>query len=361
MFRGFISYIFGLLVFVIFFFSFTTMTLADARLKDGMVVLANPGPIATLVENVNDISFKNIRKITQGKDGFLWLATGSGLLRFDGVNVKQYGKKESGTNSLPHDLILDLAQDQQGYIWLSTKGGLSRFNPATEYFDNFYHNPDDVTSLSSNRLSEIQIVADHIWIASENGMNLFNRKTLKNQRLSVQLTAYDEDKPQNIHQVYQDSQQRLWISHKRHGVVMHSADRQTVSYFNTDDTDPNSLGESMRHIIYEAHNGQIWIGGRATVNKFDASNNNFTRLIIPYRSVANSVSAKVRGLFEDANNRLYISTLNNGLNIVTDDERSVVNVNEDYAVLNSLNHNAITNCFRDRNDIVWCNGFGKGD
>jgi ligand-binding sensor domain-containing protein/two-component sensor histidine kinase len=57
--------------------------------------------------------------------GFLWIATESGLVRFDGKNFVTYNDK----NGLPDVELLDLTIDKEDKVWMN----LFRFNPS--YFD----------------------------------------------------------------------------------------------------------------------------------------------------------------------------------------------------------------------------------
>ena len=65
-----------------------------------------------------------VHAIVQGRDGFLWIATEGGLVRFDGVDFRAYTR--ANTPGLPSDLIDDLMQDRAGTVWISTSGGLAR-------------------------------------------------------------------------------------------------------------------------------------------------------------------------------------------------------------------------------------------
>jgi signal transduction histidine kinase/ligand-binding sensor domain-containing protein len=65
-----------------------------------------------------------VHAIVQGRDGFLWIATEGGLVRFDGVDFRAYTR--ANTPGLPSDLIDDLMEDRNGVLWISTSGGLAR-------------------------------------------------------------------------------------------------------------------------------------------------------------------------------------------------------------------------------------------
>jgi ligand-binding sensor domain-containing protein/signal transduction histidine kinase len=65
-----------------------------------------------------------VHAIVQGRDGYMWVATEGGLVRFDGVEFRAYTR--ANTPRLPSDLIDDLMEDRNGGLWISTSGGLAR-------------------------------------------------------------------------------------------------------------------------------------------------------------------------------------------------------------------------------------------
>ena len=68
-----------------------------------------------------------ITAIAQTPDGFLWLATASGLLRFDGSSFDTYDTQN--TPSLPVDDITALMVSREGTLWVGTEwGGFGTFS-----------------------------------------------------------------------------------------------------------------------------------------------------------------------------------------------------------------------------------------
>jgi ligand-binding sensor domain-containing protein/signal transduction histidine kinase len=65
-----------------------------------------------------------VHAIVQGRDGYMWVATEGGLVRFDGAEFRAYTR--ANTPGLPSDLIDDLMEDRDGALWISTSGGLAR-------------------------------------------------------------------------------------------------------------------------------------------------------------------------------------------------------------------------------------------
>lgn len=64
-----------------------------------------------------------VHAMAQGPEGFLWIATEGGLVRFDGAAFAVYDP--ANTPGLPSDLIDGLMVDRTGTLWISTSGGLA--------------------------------------------------------------------------------------------------------------------------------------------------------------------------------------------------------------------------------------------
>ena len=70
---------------------------------------------------------ERIRSITQTFDGLLWLASPSGLSRFDGQSWKHFDRRSHPT--LADERLTCLTADRLGYLWIGTQeGGLHRFD-----------------------------------------------------------------------------------------------------------------------------------------------------------------------------------------------------------------------------------------
>src|SRR5262245_53529236 len=67
-----------------------------------------------------------VRAIVQTDDGYLWLATYGGLVRFDGVRFTVFDTRN--TPQLKSDRIRHLLKDSAGSLWISTPKGLARYS-----------------------------------------------------------------------------------------------------------------------------------------------------------------------------------------------------------------------------------------
>lgn len=69
------------------------------------------------------------------REGFLWIGTDRGLLRFDGNNYDTYIPEHATERSLSDNRILALLCDSQGRVWVATANGLNLYDPTTDTFD----------------------------------------------------------------------------------------------------------------------------------------------------------------------------------------------------------------------------------
>ena len=79
----------------------------------------------------SSVSGKEINQIYQDKKGRVWLATVSGLDRYeDRTNGFSHFTERNG---LPSDNVRAILEDDHGYLWLSTTKGIAKFDPETHH------------------------------------------------------------------------------------------------------------------------------------------------------------------------------------------------------------------------------------
>ncbi|NNE25663.1 MAG: hypothetical protein HKN09_02360, partial [Saprospiraceae bacterium] len=129
-------------------------------------------------------SFTNC--ILKDSDGFIWIGTQDGLLRYDHSNFKSYRYEADNPFSLPNNWIWSLLEDQDEKIWIGTfGGGLAMWDKEKE---RFYHYGEQEEAASIHAL---QLFQDSILLlGTEQGLFSFN--ILSRQYIDSSACVQDE-------------------------------------------------------------------------------------------------------------------------------------------------------------------------
>lgn len=118
--------------------------------------------------------------ILQCKDGFLWITTKAGLNRYDGYSFKVYSHDAFDPYSISSNVTYYLYEDSKGRIWIGSDHGLNIFDKKTERFYRLLQDAKNPNSLSSNKAEEqITELADGRFLVNTSD-NVFDIITLPN-------------------------------------------------------------------------------------------------------------------------------------------------------------------------------------
>jgi ligand-binding sensor domain-containing protein/two-component sensor histidine kinase len=76
-------------------------------------------------QNDSGLPQNTVHAVLQTRDGYIWLATEGGLVRFDSVQFTVFTRKD--TPQLGSDLIYSLLEDKAGTLWIGTSSGVARY------------------------------------------------------------------------------------------------------------------------------------------------------------------------------------------------------------------------------------------
>ncbi len=125
------------------------------------------------VGSEDDIPNGVITALAQGRDGFLWIGTQSGLVRFDGYRFRRFQHRVDDPDSMAGDFIFSMAVDHDGRVWLGHEvDGVSVLDPATETFERFRHDPARPEGIGPGNIYAIAVGPEgSIYIAGDSGLS----------------------------------------------------------------------------------------------------------------------------------------------------------------------------------------------
>ena len=147
---------------------------------------------------IRDGFFKSIiYTIAQTPDGYLWLGTGSGLLRFDGVRAVPW--TPPGSRDLSDTAIRSLLATRDGTLWIGTDAGLASWTGA-KFTRHPELNPYRVEALFEDR-------AGTVWAG---GRAVPNGALCAIHSGKVQCFGQDGSLGDVVVSIYEDSKGALW-------------------------------------------------------------------------------------------------------------------------------------------------------
>ncbi len=139
-----------------------------------------------------------IRQFLQTSDGMLWIATGSGLSRWDGHALRTFYLEDG----LAYGGVRVLAEDRNGDLLVGTDGGMNRVRAGVFLRDSAFR------QLGNERVWSILPSADGtLWLGTR-GDGLYR---IRNGSVT-HLTVRDGLLSNSIYQILDDTRGRLWFS-----------------------------------------------------------------------------------------------------------------------------------------------------
>jgi len=251
------------------------------------------------------ISKGTIYSIIQDRQGYLWLGTATGLLRYDGYVFRSYRHDPTDTNSIAGDFIWSVSEDSSGNLWIGTSGkGLDCYIPTHDRFVHYKNVPDDTTSLFGDEVPCVFVDSNNdVWAGSWNkGLNKFDRRTNTFVRYSLEHGLPSK----NVHRIVEDKQGRVWIGTKR-GLVQFDRNLGTGHAYRHDPNKKNTLPDDYIYSIYQTRDGEVWIGTSRALCKYDSATDDFEQVSIP------ELQNPIQAMHEDVHGNLWIASDGDGI------------------------------------------------
>ena len=142
----------------------------------------------------------NIKDIIQARDGYLWIATKSGLARFDGVRFVTYDDRTPG--QLEEGEVWSVVEGDDGALWIGTYGGgVSRLKNGE-----FSTYRVGKTGLTSDFVTTMVKADDGgLWIGTEAGLCLLDARGFRCYGTEDGLPSDD------VRSLHVDNSHNLWV------------------------------------------------------------------------------------------------------------------------------------------------------
>ncbi|MCP4220699.1 MAG: response regulator, partial [bacterium] len=260
-----------------------------------------------LWETNHGLPQNSVTHILQARDGYLWMGTQEGLVRFDGIRFKVYDKKN--VPAMTSHSITTLLEKRDGTLLIGTQAGLHARNSKTGFItalrwkDKF---PRNVQVLWED-------VTGNVWVGTTQGLLFLRRgKQIitphKNYHsfLDKRITAFHIDsrgtywvgtygnsvyrsklgEPISIgkikktigdivYTIFEDSDRIIWIG-TENGLIRLFPESDTFNQYTT----ANGLPDNLVLTLHEDRDGNLWIGTDGGLCRMNRESGTFAKFTI---------------------------------------------------------------------------------
>ncbi len=289
--------------------------------------------VHTVWHSEDGLPQNSIQAMVQTRDGYVWIGTQEGLVRFNGLAFTVFNK--ANTDAIRHDDIRVLYQDHDETLWIGTYGGgLVSYNKRGQFTSYTVQ-----SGLSNNTITAIlQDRRGSFWVGTNDGLNelvdpknvTFRRKNGLSDNM-VQAIAEDSEgrlvvatrsgldvvvngKPMGAYSAFvtnkkvvkallRDHSGVLWVGTENHGLdALHGG---KLTHYGPRQGLPNAPV----HTVYQDNQETIWVGTqgggicRLVSGKFDC-----------YSSKDGLSGHYVESIIQDREGSLWVGTETGGIN-----------------------------------------------
>jgi len=303
-----------------------------------------------------------IQDMVQDKQGYIWLATLRGIVRYDGYRVKAYKPGIEDKTNIPAYIFTNTFVDKDHNLWAnSLTSGLYKYDPSADHLVqyknktlqnkgfqgvaardslgkiwSYYSFPGHTYVATLQQFDPVTgtfklyghdqkgshyinckspgVYVDHqgkVWVGSDNGLYLYNPSS---DSFTGYFTSNDTLKQKAIYVQNQPTAMpgKLWLTVKgktdksAHLVLMEMQSRKTAD-FKHNPADKNSLGNDTVNTGFEDKKHRLWLGTAAGLSLYDDKANRFINYYPAADTIKYPGKNSINRIREDKDGKLWMA------------------------------------------------------
>ncbi len=251
---------------------------------------ALPAYFARSWKTENGLPDNQVSAVHQTRDGYIWLSTYGGLVRFDGTQFTVFNS--ANTSQLQSDRITSLFEDARGTLWIGHERG-----NLTSCRDMHFTAQEVHATGVRRKINAIGADADgDIWMLNEEG-------TLVRARDGTSCAMPNTD---GVALMAQNAAGHLWVASGGNLAVLEHG--RLISLMTTNSDNTNAIFGYVQGIA-ASQDGGVWVVTGSSVKKWNGTTCTEDRC-------PNPCSSSISSMMETASGGLALGTLSSGLYLV---------------------------------------------
>ncbi|WP_020530746.1 two-component regulator propeller domain-containing protein [Flexithrix dorotheae] len=279
--------------------------------------------------NSDGLPSQGANNILQHQDGYLWISTFNGLVKFDGRSISTIPIFDTTANLIGNS-FKRLYQDTENTLWVSSNGSglLSLKDNALSIFTK-------ENGLPSNIVNDI--LKDRngkLWVGTASGLTFKKEFEFTQEGVKQPLTQ------SGINRIIQDSAGNIWIATQEKGVFKLTEEGEVLENF--------PLANKQALELEQDHVGNIWIGTNKGIVIISPQNRIFS--FGPQHELPGLI---IKAIYEDQDKGIWIGT-NKGLCRFYNNELQVL------VEKSQIPNHDVTNIIEDNEGNLWVSTYQSG-
>ncbi len=289
--------------------------------------------------------------------GVLWVGSahqGAFRVDLDSGHWRMFRNDPQNPASLSDDEVYAIILDYTGVVWIGTSNGANRLDSRAKQFYHFRNKPGDPTSLSNDCVWSIcEDRRGRVWSVTESGINILDPQT----GVMDQVFA-DKDDPHkpsydSFIEVVEDSQGGIWLGARDGALNRYDPETGIYTRFSPDPDDYHAIADDRIFAVACDHFGRIWFGTMTDLECYDPGTGLFRRYRHDPEDALSIPQGGVRDLFVDETGRLWMSLWGNGVGCLDFATGNFGHYNHHDENNHSLSSNTVLSIIVDHRNRVW--------
>jgi ligand-binding sensor domain-containing protein/signal transduction histidine kinase len=284
-----------------------------------------PGPVAysrRVWQSADGLPEDFAQALAQTRDGYLWIGTSGGLVRFDGMRFTVFNRENEP--AFRDDSIYSLLTSSDGALWIGSEGG-----GLIRYRDRAFQVFDSSEGLTNGFVRVIFEDSNRrLWVGTDDGLFRMEHDAL------VRIDGKAGVPRMAVHSICQDREGRLLIGGS--GLLVLTG-KAAVYYRSAKNLADNSI-----RAIRQTRDGAVWIGTISGLRKLERGLQSD-----PFLTPQTISDRNISYLLEGRDGQLWIGTYGQGLMRYAEGRKVAL------SAPSTLPHNNVLAIFEDSEDDIW--------
>jgi signal transduction histidine kinase/ligand-binding sensor domain-containing protein/DNA-binding response OmpR family regulator len=340
-----------------------------------------------------------VNAIISDSNGYLWIATPNGLVRYDGYSFEYYYHDPENQKSIPNNYIKHLLKDSDGKIWISTREGLCLYFADKEQFFPLEYKisneafikedgqkriwigkgsklhifkstniPSDPVSkigvinldeeLQQEAIQDIEFLSDsQVVVATKSKLYKVSFKEYELNSATVSILHFQEERSGITKLVKKENSFWIGTDNGFYQTFLENNNLTTIRSFFNSNNKKTDFTIQVLSMFVDTENS-LWIGTKQDgILKYDSKNNDFVSFTYDPKNDEGLTSNRINCFYEDAYGVMWFGTAQGGLNKLDKNQKKFYNYSHNPYNKKSLSGNLITDITEDKDGRIWFSFF----